>query len=183
MKKAILLLILVAVFISVFIYLDLQGTQKTAQPVPPKTVLGTSTIGKQTKFSGCLVNGALQDSACTPGAVFPTATVNQICQPGYSKSVRNVPESEKEKVYEEYGITEHHAGEYEVDHLVSLELGGSNDLSNLWPEAANPKPGFHEKDAVENYLHDQVCIGKITLTEAQNEISSNWLTVYKQIFQ
>ncbi len=23
---------------------------------------------------------------------------------------------------------------HEVDHLVSLELGGSNDIRNLWPE-------------------------------------------------
>ena len=57
----------------------------------------------------------------------------------------------------EYGITSHAPGQYEVDHLVSLELGGSNDIANLWPELASPKPGFHEKDKVENYLHAQVC--------------------------
>ena len=33
---------------------------------------------------------------------------------------------------------------------MSLELGGSNDIKNLWPEAALPTPGFHEKDAVED---------------------------------
>ena len=52
---------------------------------------------------------------------------------------------------------------------------------NLWPEAATPKPGFHEKDKVENYLHDQVCDGKITLKEAQIEIATNWLNVYHRI--
>lgn len=40
--------------------------------------------------------------------------------------------------------------------------GGSNNIANLWPEAASPKPGFHEKDQVENYLHDQVCSGAIS---------------------
>jgi hypothetical protein len=72
-------------------------------------------------------------------------------------------------------------GQYEVDHFVSLELGGSNDISNLFPEAAEPKPGFHEKDRVENYLHDQVCRGALTLAEAQREIATNWLAVYETL--
>ena len=94
---------------------------------------------------------------------------------GYSSSVRNVPTSEKDQVYAEYGIVHRTTGEFEVDHLISLELGGSNDISNLWPEAASPKPGFHEKDKVENYLHDQVCRGAISLQAAQQEIATNWL--------
>jgi hypothetical protein len=84
-------------------------------------------------------------------------------------------------VYAEYSITSHFTGEYEVDHLISLELGGSNDIANLWPEAATPKPGFHEKDQVENYLHDQVCSGKVNLQQAQQEIATDWLAVYQQM--
>lgn len=80
-----------------------------------------------------------------------------------------------------YGITSHRPGQYEVDHLVSLQLGGSNDIANLWPEAASPKPGFHEKDRVENYLHDQVCSGAISLSQAQAEIATNWLNVYNRM--
>jgi hypothetical protein len=87
----------------------------------------------------------------------------------------------KDKVYEEYTIRSHATGQYEVDHLVSLQLGGSNDSANLWPEAASPKPGFHEKDSVENYLHAQVCSGAISLQEAQIEIATNWLGVYNRI--
>lgn len=142
---------------------------------------GTPSWGTQTKTSGCTVNGALQDTACTPGDILPNATKDQICKSGYASSVRNVPTSEKNQVYAEYGITHHTTGEYEVDHLVSLELGGSNDISNLWPEAATPKPGFHEKDKVENYLHDQVCSGAISLQQAQAEIATNWLNVYNQM--
>jgi hypothetical protein len=65
-------------------------------------------------------------------------------------------------VYSEYGIVERTTGEYEVDHDVPLEAGGSNDIANLWPEAAEPRPGFHEKDQVENYLHDQGCAGTMS---------------------
>jgi hypothetical protein len=95
--------------------------------------------------------------------------------------VRNVPASERDAVYAEYGIKQHAAGQYEVDHLVSVELGGSNDISNLFPEAASPTPGFHEKDRVENYLHDQVCRGAITLEAAQVMIATDWLAVYRSL--
>jgi len=142
---------------------------------------GAPHFGVQTKTSGCTVRGPLQDPDCTPGAIISTATTDQICQPGYSRSVRNVPVSEKDQVYAEYGIASHSPGEYEVDHLVSLELGGSNDIANLWPEAASPTPGFHQKDMVENYLHAQVCSGAVPLKEAQIEIATDWLKVYHQM--
>ncbi len=138
-------------------------------------------IGQRSKNSGCAAHNALPDSACTPGAIIPNATKDQICTPGYSSSVRDVPTSEKDQVYGEYGITQHSAGEYEVDHLISLELGGSNDIANLWPEAASPKPGFHEKDKVENYLHDQVCNGAVSLQDAQRQIATNWLSIYQSM--
>jgi hypothetical protein len=136
-------------------------------------------IGQRTKTSACVSTKALPDSACSPGAIFPEATKDQICTPGYSKQVRNVPDSVKNEVYAEYGITQHQPGEFEVDHLISLELGGSNDIANLWPEPAEPRPGFHEKDKVENYLHEQVCSGAISLQQAQIEIASNWLAIYQ----
>jgi hypothetical protein len=138
-------------------------------------------IGNRTKTSGCVSKNGLPDSACTPGAVFPDVTVEQICKPGYSSNVRDVPTSVKNQVYEEYGIKSHTAGEYEVDHLVSLELGGSNDIANLWPEPAEPRPGFHEKDKVENYLHTQVCSQAVPLKQAQIQIASNWFVIYQGI--
>ncbi len=141
----------------------------------------TPQFGVQTKTSGCQAHNALPDSACTPGAIIATATTAAICASGYARSVRNVPTSVKDQAYASYGITHHTTGEFEVDHLVSLELGGSNDISNLWPEAASPTPGFHQKDKVENYLHDQVCSGAISLQKAQVEIATNWLGVYNQM--
>ncbi len=152
-------------------------------PIPnnPPSSGNPGTIGKRTKTSGCVSDNGLPDSACTPGAIFPDATVDQICKPGYSSNVRNVTTSVKNQVYSEYGVTERAPGEYEVDHLISLELGGSNEIANLWPEPADPKPGFHEKDKVENYLHDQVCSGAISLHDAQVQIATDWLAVYQRM--
>ncbi len=139
-------------------------------------------LDSRTKDSGCVIDGPFPDHACTPGAVFPDATKDQICVSGYTKTVRNVPLSLKKRVYREYGISyPQPRGSYEADHFIPLELGGSNDIANLFPEAAEPQPGFHQKDVVENYLHEQVCSGKMTLSAAQMKISRNWLEVYNSI--
>lgn len=80
---------------------------------------------------------------------------------------------------QDYGYVDINSRDYEEDHLISLELGGSpTDPKNLWPE---PHPSTNEKDKVENYLHKQVCDGAITLAQAQNEITKNWYDVYQQI--
>ncbi len=107
-----------------------------------------------------------------------------ICTPGYSSKVRNVPESEKRAAYAEYGIPRAHYGRpYEVDHIVSLELGGSNDIANLYPEAASdPSPGFHLKDKLENKLHALVCAHQMGLGATQRAIASNWVVLYRNVF-
>ncbi len=123
--------------------------------------------------------GLYPDSSLTSGETFPNVTSSQVCVSGYSSSVRNVPESEKREVYAEYGISyPQPTGSYEVDHFIPLELGGDNSLKNLWPEPANPVPGFHQKDQVENYLHKEVCDGLLSLSEAQDEIKRDWYAVY-----
>src|SRR5215468_306538 len=75
------------------------------------------------------VAGDLPDPTLTPGAVMTTDAAT-VCMPGYAKSVRHVSGNVKAKVYAEYGITSRQPGEYEIDHLISLELGGSNDIKN-----------------------------------------------------
>jgi len=121
----------------------------------------------------------------TPGDVFPNVTAKEVCVPGYSKSVRNVSSDEKAAVYRQYGIP-NEPGKHEVDHFISLELGGSNRVTNLWPEPyvtpdAPNKIGAHEKDKVENYLHSQVCKNAMTLQQAQEQIRTDWYAVYLRI--
>ena len=70
---------------------------------------------------------------------------------------------------------------FEVDHLIPLELGGDNSIANLWPEAAEPTPGFHEKDRVENYLHRRVCEGAMSLADAQRQVATDWVRVWRQM--
>lgn len=130
--------------------------------------------GVQTKIANCASNAVLPDSDCTSGAIL-TTDISVICKSGYTKTVRNVTTAEKKKVFAEYGIPYSQHSGYEVDHLISLELGGSNDISNLWPESYSIKNGSRTKDTFENYLHKQVCTGKMAIEEAQQEIATNWL--------
>lgn len=177
-------LILAAFVVAVLVLTRRGGNPGNPTPTPrpqnAPTAVAAYHPGVRTKTTGCAVAGPYPDTACTPGAVL-TTDVQAICAKGYSKSVRNVPQSEKNAVYAEYGIKTHASGEYEVDHLISLELGGSNDIANLWPEAAKPQPGFHEKDQVENELHDQVCAGKLSLADAQRQIATDWLAIYRAL--
>jgi hypothetical protein len=118
-----------------------------------------------------------------PGAVDPQVTqanIHQtICVKGYTKKVRNVSSGVKAIVYLRGQVTDHRS--VEVDHLISLELGGSNDIANLWAEPYEPRPGAHEKDRVENWLHKKVCDGTLSLEEAQKAIATDWPKVYRSI--
>jgi hypothetical protein len=164
--------------------------RRSASSPPPSARPGvalpshTLLLLPRVRTGGCTVRGPLPDRRCSPGAVYSDATLGRICTPGYSARVRNVPESEKAAVYAEYGIPRTHYGRpYEVDHIVSLELGGSNDIANLYPEAASdPSPGFHVKDRLENRLHALVCSGRLGLRAVQRAIASNWVALYRTVF-
>jgi hypothetical protein len=123
------------------------------------------------------------DPSCSPGALNPAvtqATIDQtICVSGYSKSVRppeRVTNKEKLASMAAYGDSGP-PGDFEYDHLVSLELGGAaNDPRNLWPEPGNsPNP----KDSVENALHRLVCSGQMPLAQAQKIIATGWIAYYR----
>ena len=97
----------------------------------------------------------LPDARMTPGDVLDV-TKDDVCTPGYAEKVRDVPAEVKRQVYQEYGITSHRPGDFEVDHLISLELGGSNSIRNLWPQSYKTKPwNAHVKDELENHLHNR----------------------------
>jgi hypothetical protein len=82
----------------------------------------------------------------------------------------------------EYADADTTPRDYEEDHLIPLELGGNpKDPRNLWPEPYDtsiPNGGARYKDKVENYLHNQVCSGNLTLDQAQKEIVNDWYRVY-----
>jgi hypothetical protein len=124
-------------------------------------------------------NGRLPDPACTPGSLDPRITQasigSTICRHGWTAAVRPpasaTDHAKHDVAYPAYGIPA--ATPSELDHLVPLELGGSNDIGNLWPEVGRVP---NVKDAVENRLHAEVCAGRVSLAAAQLAIAADWET-------
>ena len=101
-------------------------------------------------YGASIEPGALPDASLTPGAALEVAK-DDVCTAGYTKNVRNVPVALKRLVFEGYGI-KYVPRAYEVDHLIALELGGSNSIRNLWPESYSLVWNAHVKDALEGRL-------------------------------
>lgn len=127
------------------------------------------------------------DPNCTPGAINPTLRVEVLRDPGFTiRCIRDTatPEEEKARTYDWYNLPHpaDNSGESqtcELDHLISLELGGADTLDNIWPqcrpsEVALPQRFFKEKDTVENLLAMQVREGRMDLAEAQKRIATDW---------
>lgn len=129
-------------------------------------------------------NGAgpvLPDARLTPGAIRPV-TAGQICLAGGPAEGRP-PVAMQRAVFHEYGMDGAPARNYEVDHLITPALGGTDDIRNLWPEPyASTEWNAHVKDELENHLHNLVCDGKLDLATAQRDMASNWIRAYKKYF-
>ena len=121
----------------------------------------TVRLASRTQTSRC-TRGALPDRQCSPGAYYSGLTKAVLCSTTFrTGSIRNVPDSEKHQVEVEYGMVPRAYGRtIEIDHIVSLELGGSNDISNLYPEPGSGPASYHVKDKLENNLHQLVCSGR-----------------------
>jgi hypothetical protein len=126
----------------------------------------------------------LPDPGCTPGVTNPDvsqATIDQtICVSGWTATVRpptSYTNPLKEQGIADYGYTDTSMSDYEEDHFIPLELGGSpRDPGNLWPEPHAGSPNAYSKDSVENRLKKAVCDGEATLVAAQDALVNNWTT-------
>jgi hypothetical protein len=160
------------------------GGAGEGQATPPAATEAARTeapaIPAVVAHSGCIARGALPDPKCTPGAVM-TMDLEVICHQS-TKVRRHVSAVVHRRAFSDYGLVfPQPRGAFEVDHLIPLELGGDNTIENLWAEAAEPRPGFHEKDRVENYLHEKVCAGEMKVAEAQHLIATDWLSVWSKL--
>ena len=130
------------------------------------------------------VPSELQDPKFTPGYM-RDVSVRELCTTSTSL-VRNVPDSLKKKVFANYGMSDNDRSVckegYEIDHLVSLELGGANDERNLWPQNYCGTNNAHDKDKLENELHRRICKGQMNIIDAQMCIKTDWVMCYLKTF-
>jgi hypothetical protein len=173
------------------------GDDEAGSTSAPGTSFGPGPTGAPIEFG--LGSGSAADRlpgepdpTITPGALNPAVTQvtikSTICVSGWTATIR--PPSEyttglKIEQMAEYGYNDRSTADYEEDHLISLELGGSpTDPRNLWPEpytasmADGRSTGAHIKDGFETRLKTEVCAGTITLAQGQAEIGDHWVHAY-----
>jgi hypothetical protein len=158
----------------------------TATPPQSQTIQPVAPFPSISKTTGCKENNGLPDLSCTPGATNSAVTQDTIkqtiCVSGYTATIRpstSYTNNLKTQQIIAYGYSDTSMSDYEEDHFIPLEIGGSADsAANLWPEPYNITYGAKAKDKVENYLHAQICNGGLTLADAQKEMQANWETVY-----
>ena len=125
---------------------------------------------------------SLPDPHLTPGATI-TVAINDLCSKPHDEVVRSVPIALQETVLREYSLPPSRKQNFEIDFLISPGLGGAENIRNLWPE-----PRYHTvwnsfvKDQLEDYLHQSVCEGRISLNSAQQDLAGDWISAYQKYF-
>ena len=119
----------------------------------------------------------------TPGATVPM-TKQQVC--GVSSLTQGplVPASLQQQVFAAYGISNPRPGSYEIDYLITPDLGGTANIRNLWPQPySNTVWNARVKDQLEERLHAMVCNGEVDLATAQHDLATDWVAAYKKYFR
>jgi hypothetical protein len=126
----------------------------------------------------CRLIDGRADSRCTPGAVNPAVTQDNIhstvCVPGWTDKVQPAADyaaALKLRQMRDFGETGSPQN-YKEDHLIPLSLGGAPiDPKNLFPQ---PTAKTTEKEELEDRLHQSVCSGQLPLTAAQAQMRRDW---------
>jgi hypothetical protein len=69
---------------------------------------------------------------------------------------------------------------FEVDCLITPDLGGTESIRDLWPQPYSPRGNARVKDKLEQRLHQLVCSGKLDLPAAQHDIAVDWIGAYEK---
>lgn len=109
-------------------------------------------------------------------------TAAQVCAVKWGLDRRHVTAAMKRRVCAAYGIpaVDCNGRKYEIDHLIPRELGGADDVRNLFPQ---PLAQARLKDRLENWLHRQVCSANVSLPDAQKVIAADWFTTYQDMMR
>ena len=120
----------------------------------------------------------LPSSFQTPGAK-GKANDAQVCAADFEASVKPIAKWQRDQALERYGKRpEDFTGE--LDHLIPIALGGTNDPDNLWPLPSSKEMGPEQKKALDLKLHEMVCAKTLTLKAAQEAIKKDWVKAYAQ---
>ena len=85
----------------------------------------------------------------------------------------------EQKVFARYRLPWARRGEFKIDHLVPVELGGADTIDNLWPQSVRTKPyGADRKELLTEVLLERIRTGQMTIAQAQELIRSDWIDAF-----
>jgi hypothetical protein len=85
----------------------------------------------------------------------------------------------EQKVFARYRLPWIRRGEFKMDHLIPAELGGADTLDNLWPQSVKARPyGTDRKELLTDVLLEKIRAGKLTIEQAQEAISRDWIDAF-----
>lgn len=126
-------------------------------------------------------SGARPVRSLTPGAT-RRASVAELCAGRVAPPP--IPASVRRAVLRDYGMEDVPERDYELDYLITPELGGAADQRNLWPERYGSRVwNAGVKDELERLLPQLVCRGELDLATAQQDIAVDWIAAYRKYFR
>ncbi len=117
----------------------------------------------------------------TPG-VTRAVVLSEACGPGGLLPAQPVTGAVQREVFERYGADVTRSADFELDFLVTPELGGEADAHNLWPQPYRALWNAYVKDELEVHLRQLVCAGEMDVATAQREMATDWVAAYKRHF-
>lgn len=153
----------------------------------PKLVepIGTQPIVNQSNPTRIGPKEAYPDFQLNPGKLSDLDPNKTCLDPNWrTSSIRppvNYTNALKKQDIALYHYTDTNMADYELDHIVSLEVcGDPKDPKNLWPEPYNltwngKDVGARIKDKVENLMAKMVKAGQISVQEAANNLRFDWI--------
>jgi anti-sigma factor RsiW len=125
---------------------------------------------------------ALPIRTLTPGTIGPVS-LDALCA-GRPVEKPPVATALRDAVLRQYRMERVAAREYELDYLITPELGGVADARNLWPERYSTNVwNARVKDDLEELLPRLICRGQLDLATAQRDLAENWIAAYKKYFK
>jgi hypothetical protein len=131
--------------------------------------------------SGDPHTGARPIAYLTPGATRRVAATDLCAMKGETE--RRISPQVRQAVIRDYSMERVPTHDYELDYLITPELGGSDDRRNLWPERYSSDVwNARVKDELERLLPNLVCAGTLPLATAQRDMAADWIAAYKKYF-
>jgi hypothetical protein len=124
--------------------------------------------------------GPKPKAGLTPGETRPI-TIDEVCRTSQAVVITpNITDETRREVFAAYRIDPARRGEFEVDYLITPDLGGAESVRNMWPQPYSVRWNARVKDKLEQRLHQLVCENKLDLTTAQHDIALDWIGAYKK---